>query len=400
MKPVENRITTMGDTIFDVIIIGAGSVGVPAALALAQKKIKVLVIDALASVGQGQNKRAIGGIRATHSDKGKIATCRRSIDIFSTWKEIHGDDIGWIQNGYSFPAYTDADAKKLKELMIVQKSLNLKIDWLEPKEYQKLVPGINMENLKGSTYSPKDGSASPLLSINAFYFKSLEQGALYRFKEKVTQIEIQGEHQVQVTTDKGTYTAAKVINAAGNFARAIGQMVGLDLKVTPDSHEGAITEPVQRFFGPMIVDLRPSLDPATADSSNYYFYQNNEGQVIFCLTPKHLIKGTASEATSTFLPQVAKRMVSLFPKLANLKVRRTWRGQYPMTPDGFPIVGAVKEFPNFINAVGMCGQGYMMGPGLGELLTRIVTYELTQEDLDVLKHFDMERDFSGVEHFK
>ena len=392
MKPIT--------TTFDVIIIGAGSVGVQAALALAQKKIKVLVIDAKASPGQGQNKCAIGGIRATHSDKGKIAICQRSIDIFSTWQEIHGDAIGWIQNGYSFPAYTDADAKKLKELMVIQKSFHMDIDWLEPKEYQALVPGINMENLKGSTYSPKDGSASPLLAINAFYFKSREHGAQYRFNEKVTHIEIQGNHQVQVTTDKGCYTTAKVINAAGNFARQIGQMVGLDLPVTPDSHEGAITEPVQRFFGPMIVDLRPARDPATADSSNYYFYQNNEGQVIFCLTPTHLITGTASESTSTFLPQVAKRMVRLFPKLANLKVRRTWRGQYPMTPDGFPIVGADKTIPNFINAVGMCGQGYMMGPGLGELLARIVTYELTQEDLDVLKHFDIQRDFSGIEHFK
>ncbi len=385
---------------FDVIVIGAGSVGVPAALALAQKKIRVLVIDSLASPGQGQNKKAIGGIRATHSDKGKIATCLRSIDIFSTWKETHGDDIGWIQNGYSFPAYTDKDAKKLKDLMKIQASFNLDIDWLTPAEYQELVPGINMENLVGSTYSPKDGSASPLLAINAFYFKSLEYGAQYKFKEKVTNISIESDTQIKVTTDKGSYTAGKVINAAGNYARKIGQMAGLDLPVEPDSHEGAITEPVQRFFGPMIVDLRPSSDPATEDSANYYFYQNNEGQVIFCLTPKHLIKETEGNATSVFLPHVAKRMVTLFPKLANLKVRRTWRGQYPMTPDGFPIVGADKEFPNFINAVGMCGQGYMLGPGLGELLTRIVTYELTEEDLDVLKHFNPYRDFSGIEHFK
>ncbi len=385
---------------FDVIIIGAGSVGVPTAMALAENKQRVLVIDALASPGQGQNKKAIGGIRATHSDKAKITICQRSIDIFSTWQEVHGDDIGWIQNGYSFPAYTDEDAKKLKDLMVIQKSFNLDIDWLSPGEYQKLVPGINMENLKGSTYSPGDGSASPLLAINAFYFKSLEYGAQYKFQEKVTDILILGDSEIKVTTDKGRYTADKVINAAGSHARLIGQMAGLDLPVEPDSHEGAITEPVQRFFGPMIVDLRPSRDPATADSSNYYFYQNNEGQVIFCLTPKHLIQGTADESTSVFLPQVAKRMVALFPKLTNLKVRRTWRGQYPMTPDGFPIVGPAKEYPNFINAVGMCGQGYMLGPGLGELLTRMVTNDLTDGDLDVLKHFNPYRDFSGIEHFK
>jgi sarcosine oxidase subunit beta len=48
----------------------------------------------------------------------------------------------------------------------------------------------------------------------------------------------------------------------------------------------------------------------------------------------------------------------------------------------------------------MCGQGYMLGPGLGELLTRMVTSELTDEDLDVLKHFNPYRDFSGTEQFK
>ena len=385
---------------YDVIIIGAGSVGVPAALSLAQNKVKVLVIDAFASPGQGQNKKAIGGIRATHSDKGKIFTCKRSIEIFSTWKETHGNDIGWIQNGYSFPAYTDRDEKKLKDLMAIQKSFDLNINWLSPKEYEALVPGITMEDLKGATYSPEDGSASPLLAVNAFYFKSLEYGAEYKFREKVQAITISSDREIKVKTDKGDYTATNVINAAGNFAHDIGRLIGLDLPVVPDSHEGAITEPVERFFGPMIVDLRPSEDPATEDSANFYFYQNNEGQVIFCLTPKHLIKGTASEATSVFLPQVAKRMVALFPKLANLKVRRTWRGQYPMTPDGFPIVGATREYPNFINAVGMCGQGYMLGPGLGELLTRIVTCGLTKDDIEVLSRFNLYRDFSGAEQFK
>ncbi|MCK5100877.1 MAG: FAD-binding oxidoreductase, partial [Desulfobacteraceae bacterium] len=123
---------------FDVIVIGAGSVGVPAALSLAQKKLKVLVLDSLASPGQGQNKKAIGGIRATHSDKGKITTSLRSIEIFSTWKEMHGDDIGWMSNGYSFPAYSEKDEKMLKDLMKVQKSFNLNIKWLSKEEFLEI----------------------------------------------------------------------------------------------------------------------------------------------------------------------------------------------------------------------------------------------------------------------
>ena len=379
---------------YDVIIIGAGSVGVPTALALSKEKLNVLVIDSLASPGQGQNKRAIGGIRATHSDFGKIKIAQRSIEIFSEWKEQYGDDIGWMRNGYSFPAYNDADEKKLKDLLKIQKSFGLNIDWVSADEYQKLVPGINIENLKGATFSPEDGSASPLLTINYCWLRSKDFGAQYKFKETVVKIDSQTGNYI-IQTDKGKYECKTIINAAGNNANAIGKLVGLDLPVIPDSHEGAITEPVKRFFEPMVVDMRPS-----KDSANYYFYQNNEGQVIFCITPKPAFIGTDCDSTSWFLPKVAKRMVSLFPKLANLKVRRTWRGQYPMTPDGFPIVGKVKELPNFINAVGMCGQGFMLGPGLGELICRIVMDKLSEDDIRVLTSFDPDRDFSGMEMFK
>ena len=63
---------------FDVILIGAGSIGLPAAVMLSHAGLKVLVLDQYASPGQGSNKKAIGGIRATHSDKAKITLGNRS----------------------------------------------------------------------------------------------------------------------------------------------------------------------------------------------------------------------------------------------------------------------------------------------------------------------------------
>jgi sarcosine oxidase subunit beta len=89
-------------------------------------------------------------------------------------------------------------------------------------------------------------------------------------------------------------------------------------------------------------------------------------------------------------------MVDLVPKLSNLKVRRTWRGLYPMTPDGFPIVGPAPGLKGYLLAVGMCGQGFMLGPGLGPLLVRLVQENLTDNDHLVLdgirpgRHFGTE----------
>lgn len=71
-----------------------------------------------------------------------------------------------------------------------------------------------------------------------------------------------------------------------------------------------------------------------------------------------------------------------------------------MTPDGFPIVGWSKEVEGFLLAVGMCGQGYMLGPGLGELLTRMVIQSPLPQDDEILSILSPYREFAGQEKLK
>ncbi len=385
----------MSPTNFDVIIIGAGSVGTPAALNLAQQGYKVLVIDRNPSPGQSSNKRAIGGLRATHSDPAKIKLCRRSLKIFSTWKETYGDEIEWYQGGYCFVAYREAEEKTLKEVLPLQKKHGLNIDWLEPEELRKLIPDINPRGLRGGTFSPEDGHASPLLAVEAFYQQAKKLGAEFRFREKVISLIVGGGRIKGVVTDQASYGAEVVVNAAGAWAAEIARLLGMEIPVKPDSHEAAVTEPVKRFFDPMVVDLRP-----VEGSANYYFYQHATGQVIFCITPNPNIWGFDERETSDFLPVVARRMIDLMPRLKNIRVRRTWRGLYPMTPDGFPIVGWAKEVHGFLLAVGMCGQGFMLGPGLAELLARMVAGKLTAEDQEILAYLSPYRRFAEEEKLK
>ena len=88
------------------------------------------------------------------------------------------------------------------------------------------------------------------------------------------------------------------------------------------------------------------------------------------------------------------------PRLRNLRVRRTWRGLYPMTPDGAPLVGWAREVEGLLLAVGMCGQGFMIGPGLGEMLTHLVKGTLTQNDREILDTLSPYREFKGMEKLK
>jgi len=388
-------VTSHYDGIYDAIIIGAGSVGAPAAWSLAEAGIRTLVIDSRSSVGQGSNKAAIGGIRATHSDPAKIRLCLRSIEIFSTWKEYYGDDIEWHKGGYLFVAYREREEKILQDLLAIQKPYGLNIDWFDKDALLEVSPDLNPNDLIGGTFSPDDGNASPLLAQHAFYIHAKRLGVEFHFNESVTGIDVAGGRVRGVKTDKGEYGADVVINAAGAWARPVAQMVGLDVPVNPDSHEAAITEAVARFLDPMVVDIRP-----VTGSSNYYFYQHYTGQIVFCITPSPNIWGEDTRETSGFLPMVARRMVDVMPRLANIRVRRTWRGLYPMTPDGFPIVGWTKEVEGYLLAVGMCGQGLMLGPGLGELLTRMVKNSLTESDNEILGILSPYRQFAGQEKLK
>lgn len=354
---------------WDAIVIGAGSAGCPTAMELAGRGLRVLVLEKLASAGQGQNKAAIGGVRATHSDPAKIALCTQSIETFRSFEKAHGIDIGWKPGGYAFPAMDEKVEATLKKLLPKQKAAGLEIDWYGPDDMARFVPGIEREGLRGGTFSPGDGQVSSVAAAQAFRAVAERRGAEFRFRETVTAIEVEAGRVAAVRTDKGRYLAERVVITGGADARELGRLVGLDLPVTPDCHEAGITAPIEPFLDPLVVDLRPGPEGKT---SNFYFGQNAEGQIIFCYTPSPPILGDDRESTSEFMPIIARRLIALIPRLRHALVRRTWRGLYPNTPDGLPIIDLAPEPAGLALAVGMCGQGFMLGPATGRMVTSLL----------------------------
>ncbi len=57
------------------------------------------VLDKKASPGQGQNKAAIGGIRATHSDRAKIKIGNASLDFIRRLQPEFGQDVDYVEGG-------------------------------------------------------------------------------------------------------------------------------------------------------------------------------------------------------------------------------------------------------------------------------------------------------------
>ena len=72
--------------------------------------------------------------------------------------------MAWRRGGYAFVAYREREEQTFKALLQVQRAYGLEIDWLDRDELLGVIPDLRPQGLLGGTYSPQDGSASPLLA--------------------------------------------------------------------------------------------------------------------------------------------------------------------------------------------------------------------------------------------
>ncbi len=349
----------------DVVIIGAGSVGLPLAYYLCLQNADVLVIDKNPSPGQGENKAAIGGVRASHSEPVKILAAKRSIEILKEMEKEY--DIELKKGGYLFLARDDTTLSVLESTRETLLRFGVSSSLLKPEDLGQVVPGINRSLYKGGLFSPDDINISPLKAAYRFYLKARGLGVRFQFDEPVMGFESRKNRVLSVKTKKREYSAASFVLANGAGVAETGRMLGIEVPVHSDSHEAGISALYRQAIGPMIVDTSPDADRV---SRTFYFTQNGAGALIFCYTPYSSLYGT--HATSQFGTSIARRLIETIPTLGNVYVRRTWRGYYPNTPDGIPIADRADEYENLYILGGMCGQGVMLGPGLAESFARFV----------------------------
>jgi len=130
------------------------------------------------------------------------------------------------------------------------------------------------------------------------------------------------------------------------------------------------------------------------------FINIHQAKSFFALHPDPPIFGFLNQNTSSFFNAGPQRLIELMPKLMNIRLRRSWRGTYPITPDGLPILGPVESVKGYLLATGLCGQGFMLGPGVARLLTHLIEGNLNAKEQNCLESLSIERAFTSVEKLK
>lgn len=355
------------------VIIGAGISGCSIAYNLAIKGVKDIIVLEKSYLTSGSTGRCGAGIRQQWGTKMNCLLAKGSIEFFEKAKDTlrYGGDIEFKQEGYLIVSTNDEEDEQFKKNVELQQSLGIPARKITKEEAKQIIPHLNTDIIKGATFCPTDGHLNPFRMTDAYFQAAKHLGVKFYFNEEVKEIIVKNKKIEKVVTANLEVDTNNVINAAGGFAKEIGDMAGVNIPVYTENHEILVTEPIEKIQGPMVMSF----------SKNIYCQQVPHGSFIMGRGDPEVAHNHSIESGWKFLDEMAKTVCGILPIIGNLRVIRQWGGSYTMTPDRQPIISDTEDLAGFYLACGFSGHGFMFAPMTGLLLSEIILKQKTTIDI-------------------
>src|SRR6476619_2774309 len=142
----------------DVLIIGAGVVGLSIAYHLDQRGASVTVLDR-AGIGAGASGVQPGGVRQQWGTRVNCLLARESMRFYTGARELlrMRVDPGFQACGYLFLAHSDNALARVRENVALQNELDIPSRIVSPEEAAELVPGLDIADVVGAAWCAEDG---------------------------------------------------------------------------------------------------------------------------------------------------------------------------------------------------------------------------------------------------
>lgn len=360
----------------DAVIIGGGIIGTSIAYHLSKKNIKkIILLEKEATLGEGSTGKCAGGVRAQFSTEINVQLSVESIKAFENFSKELEYDVQFFQNGYLFLLTTDKLVDSFKRTVEMQQKYKVKSSFISPLEAKKIMPELNIENVKGATYCPTDGFLSPHEIVQGYAEQARKAGTEILLSTPATGIEIVNNEVKAVMTATDKISTPIVINAAGPHAKEIGKMANIDVPVEPKRSHIFVTSPFPYIKDPF---------PLTIDfATNFYFHRESAGILMGRMKDSEPF-GFNTTVDWDYLPEVIEPALHIVPAFEKAEIATGWAGLYEMSPDHHPILGFVPEIKGFVCANGFSGHGFMHGPAVGKLIAELIADSKTSIDISSL----------------
>ena len=394
---------------FDIVIVGGGVVGASVAYELSKdSSLSIALIDIKKpgnatqasagglwaigeSVGLGcgviffktlskkrqENHGVIGEVARPHQlPPFFFDFCLKSNDMFpGLYKELielGACDFKLEKTGLKFIMYDQDDLKYAQGIYNSIPHLKDQMAWLNQEELIIDEPFINKKAI-GALEFLKDDQVNPYLLMNSFRDGARINGAEI-IKGEVTDVEVINGKVQSVTVNDGKIHCNTVVNAAGAWAKEIGNMVGLSLPIEPVKGQVLLSEKL------------PPIMRSCISTSDCYIAQKDNGEVLIGSTTENI--GYETSGSLSHLRSLAAGAVKALPLLRNIDCKRTWAGLRPGTPDEVPILGPVDGIEGYLNACGHFRTGILTSAITARIISDLVN---DNEPIIDLKPFLLDR---------
>lgn len=375
---------------YDVIIVGAGAMGMASGYYLSEEGLRVLMIDAY---DPPHDKGSHGGdTRLIRHAVGEglhyIPLALRSQEM---WNELqdHSDDEIFRETGILNFGYKGSEF--LGNTIEGAREYGLEIEALTKEEIRERWPDMQGEDLDIGYYEKKGGVIMGGNAIRTYRKLALQNGAELLIDTPVKNIHPEDD-KVTVQTEHDTFTGDQIILSAGGWTGTFLKGLGIDLKVQPSRRTIAWFEADESLYSS---DNFPGFIGRSRNGA-YYGFPSIDGTGVKIGRfngdpedddePENMEKNFgAFEKDEAHL----REFLDEYMKNANGRLNRGVTCFFNNTPDEDFIIDRHPEHKNIFIAGGFSGHGFKYVPVIGEIFTQLITEGKTEHDIS---EFSITRD--------
>jgi len=352
-----------------IVIIGGGAIGCSIAYHLAKLGQRDVLLLEKTALTAGSTWHAAGLVGQLRSRLNLTRLMQYSAKLCASIGAETGQDVSFHGVGSIRLASSDARWEELKRNAAAAKACGLEVELIGASDIREKFPLIDLKGVRGAIWIPSDGYVDPY-SLTMAYAKGARAGGVKIVEGvTVTGFRQEGGRISHVLTDHGEIRCETAVNAAGLWARHVGEMAGLELPVTVLEHQYLVTEK-----SPLIPDRVPTLrDP------DLNFYLKSEPGA---LAIGGWEMGTVAVNGDGKLPMdcgqelfaqnldrleiIASPAAERIPVLNEIGIRTVINGPIPVSADGEPVMGIANGIENLFVACGFtAGIAASAGAGCG-----------------------------------
>ncbi|MCL6516098.1 glycine oxidase ThiO [Alicyclobacillus sp.] len=343
---------------YDTIVLGGGAIGCTVAWRLAQRAMRVLVLER-GRIG-GEASSAAAGMLGAQLEVGEpgpfYRLCVESRGMYPAFAqallEDSGIDIQYVHNGILQVAHRAEEVDALRRELTWQTAEGARAEWIHAQDIPALEPDVSPG--LGGLFLPDDGNVSAPLLMRALA-RAVHRRCDVREGAEVTAVSAESG-RVDVRTVEETFSADHLVVAAGAWAGRFVADLGVNFFIRPVKGQ--------------LLAVRPRAGHGltrTLHTHQVYLVPKRDGTIVVGATEEHGA-GYNRDLTADAILRLLQGLRHAAPGLADAMFDRAWVGLRPGSPKGEPLLGPVPEHPNVHLAVGHFRNGILLSPVTGAIL--------------------------------